>query len=101
MGSDEVEVIDDGAHVENDGSQHKGSNVEGASEDNVTKEDNNAQRQEYAELVVRQRRRLNKDENGKPVNAISYKQVVGSLVAKYMEIPIEIHLAATKRILRR
>lgn len=44
--------------------------------------------------------RLNKDENGKRIDATSYKQMVGSLVARYMERPTKIHPATTKRILR-
>lgn len=36
MESDEVEVVDDEMHVENDVSQHEGSNVEIPSEDNST-----------------------------------------------------------------
>ncbi|XP_050878846.1 uncharacterized protein LOC127082662 [Lathyrus oleraceus] len=59
---------------------------------------------------------LNKSENEKPVDNISYKQIVGSsmyflatrldfaysvcLVARYMERPTEIHLVTTKVILR-
>lgn len=50
-------MIDDGAHVENDGSQHEGSNVESVSGDNATEEENNAQRKEHADLTVRQRRK--------------------------------------------
>lgn len=60
--------------------------------------------------------RLNKDGNGKPIDATSYKQMVGSLmyllatrsnlaysvclVARYTERSTEIHLAGTKKILR-
>ena len=56
--------------------------------------------------------RLTKDENGKPVDATNYKQMVGSLVyllptrpdlaysiflvARYMEMPTEAHLAEKK-----
>lgn len=56
MDSDEVEVIDDGMHVENDGFQHERSNLESASQDNATEEENNAQRQEHADPAMRQRR---------------------------------------------
>lgn len=57
--------------------------------------------------------KLKKDNNGKPVDAISYKQMVGSLmymlatrpdlsysiclVARYMERPTEVHLVAKKK----
>ncbi|XP_057953892.1 secreted RxLR effector protein 161-like [Malania oleifera] len=60
--------------------------------------------------------KLNKDDEGKKVNSILYKQIVGrlmyltatrpdimlfvSFIGKYMECPIEIHLLAAKRILR-
>lgn len=47
MESNEVEVIDDGLHVENDGSRHEGSNVESASGYNEIEEENNAQRKEH------------------------------------------------------
>jgi len=60
--------------------------------------------------------KLNKDDGGKKVNSTLYKQIVGSLmyliatrldimhsvsvISRYMECPTEIHLLATKRILR-
>ncbi|CAJ2663992.1 unnamed protein product [Trifolium pratense] len=60
--------------------------------------------------------KLNKDEGGTVVNATKYKQMVGSLmyllatrpdlaysvclIARYMEKPTELHMAAAKRILR-
>jgi hypothetical protein len=60
--------------------------------------------------------RLSKDENGKSVDSTNFKQMVGCLmyliatrpdmcysiclIARYMERPTEIHLAAAKRILR-
>lgn len=59
--------------------------------------------------------RLTKDRHGKPVDATSYKQIVGCLmymlatrfdiayslclVAIYMKKPIEVHMAAARRIL--
>jgi hypothetical protein len=60
--------------------------------------------------------KLFKDENGKSVDATSYRQMIGSLmyllatrpdltfsvclIARYMERPTEIHLAAAKRVMR-
>ena len=60
--------------------------------------------------------KLNKDDGGKKVNNTLYKQIVGSLmyltatrpdimhvvsvISRHMECPTEIHLLATKRILR-
>ena len=60
--------------------------------------------------------KLNKDHEGKKVDSILYKQIVGSLmyltttrpnimyfvslISRYMENPTEIHLLAAKRILR-
>ena len=60
--------------------------------------------------------KLNKDDGGKKVNSTLYKQIVGSLmyltatrpdimhavsvISRYMECPIEIHLLAAKRIPR-
>ncbi|XP_034681024.1 secreted RxLR effector protein 161-like [Vitis riparia] len=60
--------------------------------------------------------KLNKDNGGKKVDDTLYKQIVGSLmyltttrpdimhavsvISRYMECPIEIHLLATKRIFR-
>lgn len=57
MESVEVEVINDGVHVENIVSQHERSNVESAIKDSATEEENNAQRQEHADPTMRQRRR--------------------------------------------
>ncbi|GAU39416.1 hypothetical protein TSUD_323640 [Trifolium subterraneum] len=60
--------------------------------------------------------KLTKDENGKPVDTTSYRQMIGCLmyllatrpdltfsvclIARYMERPTETHLAASKRVLR-
>ncbi|PNX96743.1 hypothetical protein L195_g019956 [Trifolium pratense] len=62
------------------------------------------------------RNKLIKDENGRTIDATSYRQMIGyliyplatrsdltfyvCLIARYMERPTEIHLAAAKRVMR-